>query len=208
MPIVIGDLGTITKGLLKDLEDLGFFGRVETIQMTACWERSESWDESWRPEETCCHSDSSEKPSANIETGHDWVGKRIHWEMCKKYKFDRTNKWYMHNIPTPALLRTVRILRRVLETWGDYCHSDSSEKPSANADVKSSNEWIIIIIIIIMIIIIMPGRLGSWRTGREYPNDSIAKNGQNPETSPGDLRRRAVTETPVKNYQLTLMWKL
>ena len=39
----------------------------------------------------------------------------------------------------------------------------------------------------------------------ETPNDCIAKNGQNPETSPGDLRRLAVTQTPVKNYQLTLM---
>ena len=46
-----------------------------------------------------------------------------------------------------------------------------------------------------------------WRTGRDYPNDSIAKNGQNPETSPGDLRRLAVIQTPVKNHQLTLMWK-
>ena len=35
----------------------------------------------------------------------------------------------------------------------------------------------------------------------------IAKNGQNPETSPGDLRRLTVTQTPVKNHQLTLMWK-
>ena len=40
---------------------------------------------------------------------------------------------------------------------------------------------------------------------REYPNDSIAKNGQNAETSPGDLRRLAVTQTPVKNHQLTPM---
>ena len=39
------------------------------------------------------------------------------------------------------------------------------------------------------------------------PNDSIAENGQNPETSPGDLRRLAVTQTPVKNHQLILMWK-
>ena len=23
---------------------------------------------------------------------HDWVGKVIHWEMCKKSKFDHTNK--------------------------------------------------------------------------------------------------------------------
>ena len=33
--------------------------------------------------------------------------------------------------------------------------------------------------------------------GRDYPNDNIAKNGQNTETSPGDLRRLAVTQTPV-----------
>ena len=26
-----------------------------------CWNRPEYWEESWRPEETCCHSDSSEK---------------------------------------------------------------------------------------------------------------------------------------------------
>ncbi len=35
VPIVIGSLGTITKGLLKGLEDLEVGGRVETIQMTA-----------------------------------------------------------------------------------------------------------------------------------------------------------------------------
>ena len=34
-PIVIGTLGTITKGLLEGLEDLEVGGRVETIQMTA-----------------------------------------------------------------------------------------------------------------------------------------------------------------------------
>ena len=49
--------------------------------------------------------------------------------------------------------------------------------------------------------------LGSWRMGRDYPNDSIAENGQNPETSSGNLRKLAVTQTPVKNHQLTLMWK-
>ena len=52
VPIVIGALGTVTKGLLKGLEDLEVGGRVETIQTT-------------------------------------------------------------------ALLRTARILRKVLETWGD-----------------------------------------------------------------------------------------
>ena len=52
VPIVIGPLGTISKGLLKGLEDLEVGGLVETNQTT-------------------------------------------------------------------ALLRTARILRRVLETWGD-----------------------------------------------------------------------------------------
>ena len=31
------------------------------------------------------------------KTGHDWVGKVIHWELCKKFKFDHINKWYAHN---------------------------------------------------------------------------------------------------------------
>ena len=35
VPIVIGAFGTITKGLLKGLEDLEVGGRVETIQTTA-----------------------------------------------------------------------------------------------------------------------------------------------------------------------------
>ena len=52
IPIVIGAFGTVTKRLLKDLEDVDVGGRVETIQ-------------------------------------------------------------------TKALLKTVRILRIVLETWGD-----------------------------------------------------------------------------------------
>ena len=52
IPIVIGTFGTVTKGLLKGLEDLEVGGGVETIQTT-------------------------------------------------------------------ALLRTARILRRILETWGE-----------------------------------------------------------------------------------------
>ena len=35
VPIVIGALGTVTKGLLMGLEDLELGGRVETIQTTA-----------------------------------------------------------------------------------------------------------------------------------------------------------------------------
>ena len=31
-----------------------------------------------------------------------WVGKVTHWEMCRKFHFDHTNKWYMCN-PAPVL---------------------------------------------------------------------------------------------------------
>ena len=72
IPIVIGAFGTVTKGLLKGLEDLEVGGRVETIQTT-------------------------------------------------------------------ALLKNARILRRVLETWGDLLSFNLQWKPSAYADVKNSN---------------------------------------------------------------------
>ena len=26
----------------------------------------------------------------------DWVGKAIHWKLCKNLKFDNTNEWYTH----------------------------------------------------------------------------------------------------------------
>ena len=32
---------------------------------------------------------------------HDCVGKVIHGEMYRKFQYDHTNKWYMHN-PAPA----------------------------------------------------------------------------------------------------------
>ena len=51
------------------------------------------------------------------------------------------------------------------------------------------------------------GWVGNWRTSRAYHNYRISKIVQNTEKSPGDLRRLAVTQTPVKDHQLTLMWK-
>ena len=31
------------------------------------------------------------------KTRHDWFGKVIHWEMCNKFKFHHTNKWFIYN---------------------------------------------------------------------------------------------------------------
>ena len=49
------------------------------------------------------------------------------------------------------------------------------------------------------------GGLGNKRTSGDHLNYCIIEIGQNTEKSPGDLRRLAVTETPVKDPQLTLM---
>ena len=55
-------------------------------------------------DETINHiiSECSKLVQKEYKARHHWVGKVIHWEMCKKLNFDHTNKWYMHN-PAPVL---------------------------------------------------------------------------------------------------------
>ena len=50
-------------------------------------------------DETINHiiSECSKLEQKEYKTKHNWVSKVIHWEMCKKFKFDHTNKWYTHN---------------------------------------------------------------------------------------------------------------
>ena len=36
-------------------------------------------------------SECSKLAQKEYKTRHDWVGKVIHWQMCKKFKFDHTN---------------------------------------------------------------------------------------------------------------------
>ena len=49
------------------------------------------------------------------------------------------------------------------------------------------------------------GGLGNKRTSGDHSNFSIIEIGQNTKKSPGDLRRLAVTLTPVENHQLKLV---
>ena len=51
------------------------------------------------------------------------------------------------------------------------------------------------------------GGLGGWRTSGDHRNYSIIENGQNTKKIPGDLKRLAVTQTSVKDHQLTLTFK-
>ena len=38
-----------------------------------------------------------QKISAKYNSRNDWVRKVIHLELCKKFKYDHTNKWYIHD---------------------------------------------------------------------------------------------------------------
>ena len=55
-------------------------------------------------DETINHiiNECSKLAQKEYKTRHDWVGKVIYWEMCKQFKFDHTNEWYMHH-PGPIL---------------------------------------------------------------------------------------------------------
>ena len=61
VPMVIEAFGTIRKGLLKSPEDLEVGRWVETIQMTVLLRTARILR---GVQETCCHSNSSEKQSA------------------------------------------------------------------------------------------------------------------------------------------------
>ena len=66
-PIVIGAFGTVTKGLLKGLENLEVGGQVETIQTTTFLRSARLLRRVLRLEDTCSHSTSRKRTSAGID---------------------------------------------------------------------------------------------------------------------------------------------
>ena len=69
-------------------------------------------------------------------TNCDWCFGTITKGLLKGLEDLEVGGW-VETIQTTALLKTARILRRVLETEETWCHSISSERPSAYADVKN-----------------------------------------------------------------------
>ena len=50
-------------------------------------------------DETINHiSECSKFLQKDYKTRYVWMGKVIYWNLWKKFKFDYTNKWYMHNL--------------------------------------------------------------------------------------------------------------
>ena len=65
-------------------------------------------------DETINHiiSECSKVAQREYKTRHDWVGKIIHWEWCKRLKFNHANNRYMHNPESVRLKETHKTL------WG------------------------------------------------------------------------------------------
>ena len=72
--------------------------RIDKTQQKSKWSLCGDRDE------TINHiiSECSKLVQKEYKSRLDWVGKVIHWEMCKKFKFDHADKWYIHN-PAPVI---------------------------------------------------------------------------------------------------------
>ena len=55
-------------------------------------------------------SECSKLAQKECKTKHDWVGKVIHWELCKKLNFHHATKWYMHKPESVLENETHKIL--------------------------------------------------------------------------------------------------
>ena len=75
-------------------------------------------------DETINHiiSECSKLAQEEYKTRLDWVSKVTHWERCKKFKFDHTNKWYIHN-PAPVLENGTHKLQCDFDVQMDYLTS-------------------------------------------------------------------------------------
>ena len=118
--IEVGALGIVLKSLVKKLEELGIRRRIKTL----CRDQPEYWEESWNPEETCCHSDSCKKLPV-VKNSQATVRPIVFGTLGTVIEglvreLDHLEiRGRVETIQTMALLRSARVLRRVLETWGD-----------------------------------------------------------------------------------------
>ena len=75
-------------------------------------------------------SECSKLTQKEYKARHDWVGKVIHWEICRKFQFDHTNKWYMHN-PAPGLENDLHKL-----PWDFNIQTDPGQKTRSHQQQK------------------------------------------------------------------------
>ena len=70
--------------------------RIDKTQQSSKCRLCGDWEETINHIISAC----SKLAQKEYKARHDRVGKVIHWEMCRKFQFDHTNKWYLHNPAT------------------------------------------------------------------------------------------------------------
>ena len=72
--------------------------RIDKTQQNSKCKLCDDWDE------TINHiiSECSKLAGKEYKIKYDWVAKVIHYELCKNFKFDDTNKRHIHN-PTSVM---------------------------------------------------------------------------------------------------------
>ena len=93
--------------------------RIDKTQQNSKCRLYGDWDETINHIKSEC----SKLAQKKYETRHDWVGKVIHWGLCKKLKVDLTNEWYMHN-PASVLENAMHKLFWDFEIETDHLISD------------------------------------------------------------------------------------
>ena len=53
----------------------------------------------------------SKQAQKEYKNRHDWVGKVVYWELCKRLNFDHTTKWYMYKQESVQGIETPKIIR-------------------------------------------------------------------------------------------------
>ena len=89
--------------------------RIDETQQNSKWRLCGDRDE------TINHiiSEYSKLTLKEYKTRHDWVDTVILWEICKKFKFDHTDEWYMHN-PVAVLENDTHKLQWDLDLHTDH----------------------------------------------------------------------------------------
>ena len=107
--------------------------RIDKMQQNSKCRLCSNWDE------TINHiiSECSKLAKKEYKARHDWVGKVIHWEMYKKFKFDHANKGYMYKL-APVLENDTRKLPWEFDIQTD--HLISARRPDVKIVKKNQKK--------------------------------------------------------------------
>ena len=80
------------------------------------------------------------------KTRHEWIGKVIQWELCKRLEFDHTTKWYMHTPEsllenferqTDHLIQAISLELEIINKKRTFCVVDMAILKNKNTESKS-----------------------------------------------------------------------